>query len=99
MLVYRRCDRGNDMNLDCMEIDELWALWKKASGVRPVKAGREWFPGKPEGYVSAAKQIGNYAANKATAMRLRLGGKIAQAMVYEGICDSIYCHLPDYAKW
>jgi len=87
------------MNLDCMEIDELWALWKRTNSVRPVEAAREFFPERPQGYVGAAKMLGNYAANKATAMRLRLGGKIAQAMVFEGICDSIYCRLPDYAKW
>lgn len=87
------------MNLDCMEIDELWALWKRTNSVRPVEAAREIFSERPKGYVKAAKMLGNYAANKATAMKLRSGGKIAQAMVFEGICDSIYCRLPDYAKW
>ena len=41
----------------------------------------------------------HYAANKATAMGLRLAGKIADAMTYEGICERLYNQLPEFARW
>ena len=40
-----------------------------------------------------------YCEAKRDAMELRLEGKISLAIKYEGICDSIYKQLPDWAKW
>lgn len=78
---------------------ELWEFWKSASGVRPIATARKLFPTRPRGYVRATKDLGNYAVNKATAMRCRLDGGINTALIFEDICDTIYDRLPEYAKW
>ena len=43
-----------------------------------------------KGSVKAATALSNYAWNKWTALGLRKEGKIASALEYEKICDSIY---------
>jgi hypothetical protein len=50
---------------------------------------RRWFPDRPRGYLETARTLKHYAANKATAMGLRLAGKVANAMNYEGICERL----------
>ncbi len=42
------------------------------------------------GAVQVANAFSNYAWNKATAMKLRKEGNIANALTYEQICDIIY---------
>jgi hypothetical protein len=44
-------------------------------------------------------QLANYAANIATAKRLRLKGEITTATVYEKIAERIYQRLPTWARW
>jgi hypothetical protein len=88
-----------ELNLDCLTPAELMSLWNQTNSVRPIACARKWFPTCPKGYVRATKDLGHYAANKATAMELRIEGKIQTALMYEGICDRIYAELPDYAKW
>lgn len=89
-------------NLDCFvsagEIQE-WIQTLPFGGVRPIRAARILFPGRPEGYVRAAKDVYHYASNKLTAMGCRARGDISAACMYEGICDRIYAQLPEYARW
>ncbi len=86
------------MNLDAMSREELWALYERLSQ-HPVLEARKRFPDRQQGYVSAARNLMHYAANKATAMKLRLAGKIADALRYEAICERLYGELPDFARW
>lgn len=91
---------GDDLNLDSyIDPQDLWEIWKRTSTVRPIAFARQLFPLAPSGYVRATKNLGHYAANKATAMQCRLRGEIQSALMYEGICDRIYDQLPEYAKW
>ena len=85
-------------NLDAMERGELMEFWQ-ATNVTPVTEARRLFPERPAGYVSATKNLGHYAANKATAMRCRLAGRPDSALQYEAICDRIYSDLPEFARW
>ena len=89
----------NDFNPDAMTIEELWQIWQRSNSVRPIRFAREMFPTKPAGYVRAARDLGHYVSNKATAMRCRLAGQIQTAVAYEDICDRIYNQLPEYARW
>ncbi len=41
----------------------------------------------------------DYASHKASAMSARLAGRIASALVYEGVCEGIYRKLPNDLKW
>ena len=88
-------------NLDAHSIDELWEFWQATNSVRPIKHARRIFSERPrpEGYVRVTKDLGCYASNRATAMRLRMEGNIATAMQYERICDGIYDRLPEWARW
>ena len=88
-----------EINLDCMDQDDLWTFWSATKGVRPIKAAREAFPERPKGYVTAFKDLGHYAANKATAISCRLAGDVERALSYERIADSIYADLPEFARW
>jgi hypothetical protein len=86
-------------NLDCATPDELMAFWSRTNSVRPISFARQLFPERPKGYVGVTRDLGCYASNKATAIELRLDGKIQDALMYEGICDRIYDRLPEYARW
>lgn len=86
------------MNLDAMDQAELSALHQRLSQ-HPVTEARTLFPERPKGYIKAARRLGCYAINKATAMKLRLDGKIVAALRYEGICERLYQQLPDFARW
>ena len=86
------------MNLDATDKDELWDLHERLRQ-HLVAEARKLFPDKPQGYVRAARTMKNYAANKATAMGLRLAGKVSTAMTYEAICDRLYKQLPEFARW
>lgn len=43
--------------------------------------------------------LGDYAHNKADAMRQRLDGNIGAAVTHERLCDIIYKKLPRWARW
>ena len=88
-----------EINLDCMEHTELMAFWSTTNSVRPIKAAREAFPSRPKGYVTAFKNLGHYASNKATAIACRHNGSIDRALMYEKIADRIYSELPAFARW
>lgn len=90
---------ANQENFDAMEPDDLMAFWLKTNRVRPITEARQYFPDRPTGYVRIFKDLGNYASNKATAMRERSKGHIQAAEIYERICDDIYKRLPVYARW
>jgi hypothetical protein len=73
----------------------FWSVWQY-----PTRNGAELlFDGRHKGYMRAAKDVANYAANKAAAMRCRLSGDVQTALMYEGICNRIYDKLPSYARW
>lgn len=80
------------------DADALMAFWSLAHD-RSHGTAALIFPEKPKGYVRATKDLAHYAANKATAVRLRLEGKIDRALYYESIAERIYNNLPEYAKW
>ena len=86
------------MNLDGIDKDELWHLHNLLRQ-HPVAEARRWFPDRPRGYVAATRTLEHYAANKATAMKLRAEGNVATAMVYEAICERLYKQLPEFARW
>lgn len=86
------------MNLDATDKDDLWTLHERLRK-HLVAEARKLFPERPEGYLRAARTLKHYAANKATAMGLRLAGKIADALRYEAICERLYGELPDFARW
>jgi hypothetical protein len=90
---------AENLNLDSESSEWLWDFWKYAHSVRPIRLARQLFPNTPKGYVRVTKDLGNYAANKATAINCRLEGKIESALMYEAIADTIYSSLPEYAKW
>lgn len=69
---------------------ELMDLWYDIES-HPVTMGRELFPDQPEGYVRATKDIGNWAANRATHMT-------CWKRVYREIYNNIEENLPKYAK-
>lgn len=77
----------------------LWEFWKATNRLRPLTTAKALFPSRPKGYVRVTKDLGHYAANKATAMGLRQEGRIDTALMYERICESIYDRLPGYARW
>ena len=85
-------------NLDAMERDELMMFWNR-SDKHPVDTARGLFPAQYGGYVTATKDLGHYAANKAAAMLCRSTGDINSALMYEGICERIYDSLPNFAQW
>lgn len=95
----RKNPEFDNIYLDDMDINELWDFWSKTNSVRPIRFARELFPSQPKGYVETTKNLGHYAANRATAMRLRLEGNITTAMEYEKIAERIYNKLPSYAHW
>ena len=86
------------MNLDATDIDDLRAFHDRLRK-HLVAEARKLFPDRPQGYLRAARTLKHYASNKATAMELRLAGKINDALTYEGICDRLYSQLPDFARW
>ena len=85
-------------NLDSLNKDALWTFWREHDHASRQKAAF-LFPEQPKGYIRATRDLANYAANKATAMACRAGGRIAVAQDYERMCDSIYYRLPDFAQW
>lgn len=90
---------NNVPNLDAMEPDDLMAFWQKTVGPHRKMLATELFPNRLTHYIRTFTQLGNYASNKATAMRCRLVGKIQEALLYERICDSLYQQLPKWARW
>jgi len=87
-----------DFNPDGMDADALWDLWKQTQQTCRQTA-RRLFPDRPRRYVRTTVDLGNYAVNKATALRQRAQGDISTAQTYEAICERIYDRLPDYARW
>jgi hypothetical protein len=57
------------------------------------------FPDELEEAVPVFESLANYARAKAKAMRERASGDIQGALQLEGICEDIYRHLPEWAKW
>ena len=84
-----------ELNLDCETSEYLMHFWLHHQGGRNAKT--LGLSGKGSRRTTGA--LANYAANKATAMRLRKQGFIANAMDYERICDRIYETLPESARW
>lgn len=78
---------------------QLMAVWASVHH-HPVKQARAWFPDRPQGYVRAAQDIGNYASNRAALLLCRARGDATGAKVYKLICDSILNDLPPWAaRW
>jgi len=90
---------NNVPNLDAMEPDDLMAFWQKTVGPHRKMLAVELFPNRPTHYLRTFARLGNYASNKATAMRCRLDGKIQEALMYERIAEGIYEQLPKWARW
>ncbi len=86
-------------NLDAQTEDWLMSFWHVATTTEPVRLARILFPDRPKGYVTATRDLGHYASNKATAQRCRLAGRIERALCYEDIADGIYANLPTFARW
>ena len=87
-----------EFNFDAMSEDDLMGFWLKYSRTSRAQAA-ELIGDRRKGFTVVAKQLANYASNKATAMACRVRGDIRAALVYEQICDSIYNHLPKDVRW
>lgn len=86
-----------ETNLDAYaDANDLMEFWQRYAGGAHY---RELFPAGGKGSILATADLANYAANKATAMRLRARGNIREAIIYENICDRIYSKLPDTARF
>jgi flagellar biosynthesis GTPase FlhF len=82
-------------NLDATSQADLLIFWHRHQGGRAA-----YLIGlSGSGMRTTTAKLANYAANKATAMSLRLAGKISAAMTYERICEDIYETLPNEVKW
>ncbi|MHC4371777.1 MAG: hypothetical protein ACYSW8_29550 [Planctomycetota bacterium] len=84
-------------NLDAMDMSHLYKFIAATRGIRPYRAARRMF-GEVPAYATVVA-LHNYARNKVTAMACRERGDIATALMYEGICETIYDSLPEYARW
>ncbi len=85
-------------NLDAMTADDLMAFWKRYA--RPSRKDAEALIGdRRKGFTTISGKLAGYASNKATAMTCRLRGDINAALVYEGICETIYEGLPEDVRW
>ncbi len=82
---------------DKMSADQLMEFWSKTN-----RSGRkfaaELFPSKPKGYVTAMRQLGNYASNLATARSSVRRRDRQAAEIYYSIADKIWDDLPSWAK-
>lgn len=85
MKTHFNCDLNLDDETEANEFWDKYAVWP----VRRV-AKDLGFTGKDS--TRAAKALKNYAINKVVACKLRLEGKIAGAISYERICDTIYTY-------
>jgi hypothetical protein len=91
---------GGGINLDgYSQSDEAMLKLANVLTRSATSAARVLFPGRPKGFVRATKDLGRYAWNQGTAMRLRLTGDVNLASDYEAICDRIYAGLPEFARW
>ena len=86
---------NNCPNLDCETAEDLMTFWSRHQRGRKAK---DLFPDGGKGTRKATGDLAAYAANKATAMSCRKRGDIQAAVIYEGICDTIYNDLPYWAK-
>lgn len=84
--------------LDSSNTEDLMSFWL-LTYTQPSRTARKLFPDRPNRYVTTTRDLGHYAANKASAQSCRLRGDIPAAVAYESICESIYKRLPDYARW
>lgn len=85
-------------NLDAITHSELMNFWAKYH--RPKRAeAAELLGHTQKGYVGTVETLAAYACAKACAMRLRLEGKITQALSYEQDCDIYYKQLPKGDRW
>lgn len=89
----------NGINLDGIDNIDILRAFAQAIDNHTRIEGRLLFPDMPVNYISATKQLKNYAWNKLTAMILRKEGYIERAKVYEDICEKVYNRLPEFAKW
>jgi hypothetical protein len=80
------------MNLDKLTDHELVVIYQRFHR-HPRLMARSLWPGRP-GAVKAAKNMGAYAINRATALR-----HPDEADTYLAICEKIYNDLPEYARW
>ncbi|MDB4278593.1 hypothetical protein N9917_03190 [Deltaproteobacteria bacterium] len=87
----------SDLNLDAMERDDLMAFW--AANRSPSYEQAQAIVGDVPDPVSVVELLGAYAVAKACAIKLRLEGEIARAMIYEQHCDIYYADVPEAVRW
>jgi len=80
--------------LDKMSESQLMEFWNKYQNVGKRQDCEELVGDRRKGYTIIAKNLGAYAANKATAMRCRKHGDTSAAELYELMCKTIYERLP-----
>ena len=88
-----------DFNPDCyVEPSELDVWLNAIGGNLWAPIADEWFPGNPNRYV-IVDMLRLYLRKKRQAMVARLAGDIAQAVVWEDVCDRLYLNLPKEVRW
>jgi hypothetical protein len=63
------------MFIDEMNYDTCWELWNAIQS-NPIITARKMFPKRQPHYVKVTKRIGQYTANKGTALGITQGGDL-----------------------
>lgn len=88
-----------DINFDAMDQAELMAFWSKYHiPTREQAVALVGTEGVPDP-VDTVETMAAYACAKSCAIKLRLEGEIARALVYEQHCDIYYDQLPEAVRW
>lgn len=95
------------MFIDEMNYETCWDLWRAIQS-SPVLTARKMFPNRPPMYVVITKKIGQYMANKGTALGsldspfppdLNLEDiKTERRGLYTGIAAKIWTEIPAWAR-
>jgi len=85
-------------NLDRMKRQQLLEFWKKYN--RPSRNDAAELVGDREpGYVRDARQLANYASNRAAQLYCRGYNDNQGCRIYWKICDDILNELPLHRTW
>lgn len=85
------------MFIDEMNYDTCWELWRVIQA-NPVTTARKMFPNKPPLYVMVTKKIGQYMANKGTALGLPGADAKERRDMYIKIAAKIWTEIPAWAR-
>lgn len=82
--------------LNRLSKDELMKVWSYIHR-HPIRAARELFPKRPPKYVTATRNYGAYASNRAAMLGCKERNDEPGTEVYQFICDRLKDSLPLWA--